>query len=145
MDLLSRARPNDRWCLAARCLLLATTLLVWVPAARGAVSETELKSAVLLRILELVEWPRDHFEDAGSPIVVNVAGDRRFATTLAATLADKRAHGRRIVVEATEDGSCRSCAVLVLGRSALPGSGDVLPSGSTLILMDSPEFGGSLP
>lgn len=81
-------------------LPLLPALGIFVPA-RGAVDsagEYEIKAAIYVNVLRLVDWPAGKYGDASMPLVIGVAGSDEMARALDEVAQSKMAAGRRIVV-----------------------------------------------
>ena len=106
-----------------RCNLLVRTLvallLAWSAPAGAAsqVEEYELKAAFLYQFTRYVSWPEG---DAG-PVAICVLGEDPFGPSLDATVADKTARGKPIVVRRIRSaGEGASCQILFVSRSERP-------------------------
>ena len=90
---------------AAIMTLLSICVIVASPAvsarqAPGPVSpEYMIKAAYLLNFARLVEWPRDAFATADSPVTIGIVGTDPFGEALEQTVEGKRISNRRIAVQ----------------------------------------------
>ena len=93
-------------------LLLPCTLL-----AQESV-ELRVKAAYLFNFAKFVEWPKTAFADENSAIVIGVAGENPFGTTLEDTVAGKRIGGRELQVrQVSSPGAARGCHMLFIADS----------------------------
>ena len=98
------------WCILP-CLLNGLML-----AAEPSPLEYQLKAADLLKFTQFVEWPKDGFADAGSPIAICVAGDAPIVQALAQMVEGESVSGRKVVVMKEPPDLARSCQVLFVGK-----------------------------
>jgi hypothetical protein len=89
----------------AGCRLLSTlglAVALWTalaPPAAAAANEYSVKAAFLYQFAKYVEWPAAAFDQPAAVSRFCVFGDNPFGSLLARTLAGKRVHERRVVVE----------------------------------------------
>jgi hypothetical protein len=81
--------------------LVVLTSALFVPVADGmeTVDEYEIKAAMYVNILRLVEWPAGRLADGASPLVIGVAGSEDMARALETIARGKSPAGRRITVK----------------------------------------------
>lgn len=82
--------------------------------------EYPVKAAMLFNFTQFVEWPKEAFAAADSPIVIGVAGDANpFANSLEQVVAGKKVAGRSIVIKYKVDAdSAGACQMLFVPASA---------------------------
>jgi hypothetical protein len=86
--------------LARSLVIVAAALSLAALAGADAADEYELKAAMYVNLLRLVEWPAGRLADPASPLVIGVAGSEDMARALDAIAARKSAStGRRITVK----------------------------------------------
>jgi hypothetical protein len=85
--------------LGAMLLLIWSLVAVQPLTAQDAVSEEQLKAAVIYNFVRFVEWPSSAFTNETTPLNVGVFANDAFVKTLEASLRDKKAHGRSFVVK----------------------------------------------
>jgi len=77
-----------------------------------------IKAAYLLNFAMFIEWPRDAFPTASSPITIGVVGSDPFGQTLDLTVDKRRIDNRRIVVKRLQWGQdFRQCHILFIGSA----------------------------
>jgi hypothetical protein len=96
-------------------IFTALVLLVLHPGAAsggpGAVSEAQVRAAVLLNLAKFVVWPR-----ASGPLVIGVAGDEAVAAALLRQVSNRTIAGRTLTVRTiTAAGGPSGCDVLYIG------------------------------
>jgi hypothetical protein len=84
-------------------------LIGWLAAicavdAHGAVRESAIKAAYLLKFPNFVEWPAGTFGGAQDPLVIAVYGDDEVAAELEQLTASRRAEGRPVTVRRLREG-----------------------------------------
>ena len=80
--------------------------------------EYDLKAVFLLNFARFVDWPRESFPDAGSPIVIGVLGEDPFGTTLREAVANETAHDRPLVVRQCQSvEELEACHILFVPQS----------------------------
>ncbi|GLI38939.1 DUF4154 domain-containing protein [Geobacter hydrogenophilus] len=80
-------------------------------------SEYQVKLAFLLNFARFVEWPKDAFADANSPIILGILGDDPFGTSLA-SIKGKTIHGRKLLINKFKDvDDIRDCHILFVSSS----------------------------
>lgn len=101
--------------LATLCLLGLT-----LPASRAAEQapplEYQVKAAFLLNFTKFVEWPRDGFADAASPISICLAGDAPIGQVLEQMAQGESVNGRKVVLVRAPPEPAKSCQVLFVGK-----------------------------
>ena len=88
-------------------LALATAALATEPALApsAALSENEIKCAMLYNFTRFVEWPDGALGDSSSPLLVGVLGDQAIFPVLQATLRDKKAGGHSFLLRRLDSGA----------------------------------------
>lgn len=63
------------------------------------VTEDQLKAAFIYNFTKFVEWPKNSFPDAKSPLVIGVMGNSLFAAEVESAVKDRHVNGRGFVVQ----------------------------------------------
>lgn len=102
-------------------LALAGLLLAWATHARAVEPslEASVKAAYLYKFLSFVEWPAGAFAEAGSPIVIGVAGDEQVLTELQRMLPERTVQGRALQARKVQPGDATSPLHVLLVGSRL--------------------------
>jgi hypothetical protein len=84
--------------------------------------QERVKAAFLHKFAGYVEWPREAFPDAASPVTIGVAGASAIATELEEAVTGRRIgerplHVRRLL---RGDRRCDGCQMLFIGRDVEP-------------------------
>jgi hypothetical protein len=125
-------------------LLLIGLLFGGGEAARGADAEVskeyQIKAAILYNFLKFVEWPRESFAEAASPIVIGVLGENPFGGELEKLVLGRKVNGRDIVVKrissVAEASSVQLLFVTVFDDSAR----SILRTSGVLTVGESAQF-----
>lgn len=64
--------------------------------AAKAMSESQVKGAFLYNFAKFVEWPSRAFQDANSPIVIGVMGEKQYSDAVETIIKGKTVNGRRL-------------------------------------------------
>ena len=126
----SRSKPGSAshrtW---SRIIALAVGMLLPVAAAgpttasAGALSEYEVKAALLYNFAKFVEWPANAFPSPDAPFVIGVLGSDPLGSSLVRLLAGKTVTGRAIVIRLwvgpRDRGPCQMLFVAGSERSGL--------------------------
>lgn len=107
---------------ALRCVaILSIACACGLVAAQDASApEQQIKAAYLFKFGGYVEWPEEAFRDAGSPVVIGVAGDTAIAKELEKVAANRTMNGRAVEVRQIRPGDEIDAAhILFVGRSQL--------------------------
>lgn len=106
-----------------------------------AVSEPEIKAAMLYNFIKFVEWPSPQ---AAGPFVIGVHGSGSFATVLARTVGGRVVQGRAVVVRKVQSAAeIQTChALFVAGTEAGRGMAAIEPARRSAVLTvgESPGF-----
>jgi hypothetical protein len=126
-------------------LTLAFLVMVLAPAAAQAqVNEYQVKAAFLYNFARYVEWPPQAFNSASDPIVICVAGQSPFGTSLEEAVSGKSLAGRRLVVrEISAVGSKCNCQILFVTaaeRKRFHSAVGELRDSAVLTVGDTPGF-----
>ena len=80
--------------------------------------QDRIKAAFLYKFSGYVEWPREAFHDAASPIMIGVAGASAIAEELEHAVAGRRIGERPLQVRRLlrAEARCDGCQVLFIGR-----------------------------
>jgi hypothetical protein len=82
---------------------------------------TEFKAALLSKLPAYVQWPAASFESPADPLVIGVLGDAPFQPLLEQLLADKKFHGRDVVVKHFPDfRGLQKCQILFVPAALAP-------------------------
>lgn len=82
------------------------------PAAE-APKEYQIKAAFLYNFTKYIEWPKERFPDADSPVVIAILGDNPFGNDLIEAVAGRLVFGRQVVVvPAASDDEARAAHLL---------------------------------
>jgi hypothetical protein len=98
-------------------LLFVAGLAGWLPVARGAATEYELKAVFLFNFTRFVDWPETAVPGK-TPLVIGVIGNDPFGAALDAAVRDETVNGRTLIVkrfQRKEDAGY--CHVLFISRS----------------------------
>jgi YfiR/HmsC-like len=80
--------------------------------------EYMIKAAYLLNFARLIEWPRDAFATADSPVTIGIIGDDPFGSALDLTVEGKRISNRRIAIQRLQwNQDLRRCHILFMSAS----------------------------
>lgn len=101
--------------LAVGCLL---TLQLPAAAQQELHAEDSLKAAFLVNFARFVEWPAEAFDDAESPLVIGVLGDRAFVHRLRKSAVGRRLRGRSLEVRTVRDAATAEGSHILFVRSA---------------------------
>lgn len=96
------AAPLRRRRAFIRTLLACAGGAACLPALAQAVGQTvenQVKAAFLYKFAGYVEWPAQSFDRPGSPFVIGIVDDDRFAQVLEQTIAGRGMNGRPVVVQ----------------------------------------------
>ena len=101
--------------------LVAASLCHAAGESASAIQE-RIKAAFLYKFAGYVEWPREAFADAASPIMIGVAGGRAIAEELEQAVAGRRIDERPLHVRRLlpADARCDGCQILFIGRDVEP-------------------------
>lgn len=101
-------------------LILLTPAVQRAHADDAANLEYPVKAAMLFNFTQFVDWPKEAFAAADSPIVIGVAGDANpFANALEQVVAGKKVAGRSIVIKYKVDAdSAGTCQMLFVPAAA---------------------------
>jgi hypothetical protein len=114
-------------------------------AAEPAPTEYQLKAVFLFNFAQFVEWPRDAFATADTPISICVLGKDPFGSNLDDTVRGESAMGRRLVVERHTDaanvGACHILFVPATQAGDIDGLVARTKDSSTLLVTDGPQHG----
>ncbi len=107
-----------------------STMLGSVPGLRGQASlpsEDQVKAAFIYNFAKFVEWPPAAFAEAGSPIIIGVAGDASVEDTLDRYVKDKTVEGRKLLVGRWKQGqSSPRCHILFIGSTVGSSHAEIL-------------------
>lgn len=119
---------------AAICLSLISSNLL-------AVTEYQIKAALLYKFSKFVEWPKTAFRDKRTPFGICVIGHDPFGSTLDA-ISDRRMHERRTIVRRLESGALRqqSCHTLFIPTSERSRLQSILLSIDNLPILTISDF-----
>lgn len=143
MAVLTRARLRSLLALACAGALVPSV----GPglAAEPAPTEYQLKAVFLFNFAQFVEWPRDAFASADTPLAICVLGKDPFGSNLDDAVRGESAGGRRLVVERhAGTASVDSCHILFVPAAE---SGEIdglvarLKDNRTLLVTDGPQHG----
>jgi hypothetical protein len=104
--------------LVAALVLLIPALCVSLPAHAGvdAADEYEIKAAMFVNLVRLVDWPPGTYGSAASPLVIGVAGSDDMAQALEKIAQSKSAPGtRQIRVKRITGASVVECQSIFVG------------------------------
>jgi hypothetical protein len=113
------AKPGlrRRASLGALLLFLWSILAQPLLAQEGAISEEQVKAAILYNFVRFVEWPSSAFQSENTPLTIGVLGSESFANTLSSSLRDKKAHGRSFLVKKLNSASdAVNCQIVFVAR-----------------------------
>jgi hypothetical protein len=80
-------------------------------------AEYKVKAAFLVNFARFVEWPKEAFDDAGSPFVIGVLGPDPFGPDLEEALRGKTVHGRGLVIRRfNRTSDLGRCQMLFIGE-----------------------------
>jgi len=80
--------------------------------------EYRIKAAFLYHFVQFVEWPPRAFANSGSPLVIGIVGEDRFAGALDAAMRGKAVNGHSLVIRhPTRPAELKNCHVLFVGES----------------------------
>jgi hypothetical protein len=106
-------------------------------------TEYQLKAVFLFNFAQFVEWPRDAFAAADSPLSICVLGKDPFGSDLDDAVRGESAMGRKLVVERHDAAeSVRACHILFVPASQtreIDGLAARSRRHSTLIVSDVPQ------
>ena len=124
-------------CIAASVIFCISPLAAQTPSAQ----EQQVKAAYLYKFGGYVEWPPEAFKEAGSPVVIAIAGDPSMAQEMEKVVGNRTVNGRSVQireVRSVEDAG--SPHILFVGRSQLSRIA-AIPSLShpVLIVTDAPN------
>jgi hypothetical protein len=98
--------------------LIAATMLLFTGAARGQLSDEEVKAAFLYNFSKFVQWPDDSYAGPKAPLVMGVLGNDGFGDLLENFVAGKTVSGRGVIVHrGTTLEQIGACHLLFVGRS----------------------------
>jgi hypothetical protein len=83
-------------------LIVAWVLMCSSPGTRAdaqSISEYQVKAAFLYNFARFVEWPKDAFPDARTPILLGIVGEDPFGGALEQTVKGKTISGRELVLK----------------------------------------------
>jgi hypothetical protein len=105
--------------ITAVAIALALSVSVHVRDARTAQAslEYEVKAAFLYNFAKFVEWPDNAFASADAPVVFCIVGTNPFDGALERVINDRTAHGRRILVQETAEGTPGACQLVFVSGS----------------------------
>jgi hypothetical protein len=112
--------------MATRSAFIAILLLsIAVPTAAGAaLSEYQVKAALIYNLAKFVEWPTSALPDSQPSIVLCILGQDPFGANLQQTIAGKMVHGRALEMRRIREiGAAQGCHILFISsseRSRLP-------------------------
>jgi hypothetical protein len=80
--------------------------------------EYMIKAAYLLNFARLIEWPRDAFDSANSPMTIGVIGADPFGQALELTVEGKKVNNRGVAVKRLQWGQdFRHCQILFISST----------------------------
>ena len=86
--------------------------------AQTTLSEYEVKAAYLYNFIKFVNWPADAFPEAGSPLVIGIAGTDPFGGNLEKMVQGKIINTRRLLVrQASRAEDLRGCHLVFVPRT----------------------------
>ncbi len=108
--------PLSRCAGAALASLLSIASVRWVSAQANPSSEYQVKAAFLFHFAQFVDWPREAFKDAATPLTYCTVGEDPFHGALDASLDGKTIDGRPArVVHFKQAQEIQGCQILFLG------------------------------
>jgi hypothetical protein len=109
-------RPGNRFTLQA--LVLSAMWAAAGLARAQAVSEMDVRAAVLLQLANYTEWPAVAFRSPQDPLQFCVLGDGRLAAALSAAGRDRKVYGHPVAVRLAADSrETSACHVLFIRYS----------------------------
>jgi hypothetical protein len=111
--------------MAALMRSLVLLLVVVAPLARGnedaSIATQRIKAAFLYKFAAYVQWPAGAFTEAGSPIVIGIAGADPMARELAQAVAGRKVGTRPMQVHrlGRADGTVECCQILFIGSGSI--------------------------
>lgn len=101
--------------------LLVLSLGVWLPTARAATTEYELKAVFLLNFTRFVEWPEDIMPPGKDALIIGVIGVDPFGEALDTAVRNEAVNGRPLIVKRFQrKEEVTVCHVLFVSRSETP-------------------------
>jgi hypothetical protein len=105
-----------RFSIAALSALLFVAGVRWVSAQTNTSGEYQVKAAFLFHFAQFVDWPREAFKDATTPLTYCTVGEDPFHGALDASLDGKTIDGRPArVVHFKQAQEIQGCQILFLG------------------------------
>ena len=112
-------------------------------AAEPAPTEYQLKAVFLFNFAQFVEWPRDAFASADTPLSICVLGKDPFGSNLDDAVRGESVAGRRLVVERHADvagvGSCHILFVPAAQSREIEALAAGARDSRTLLVTDGPQ------
>ena len=101
--------------------LVAASLCQAAGESASAIQE-RIKAAFVYKFAGYVEWPREAFPDASSPIMIGVAGASAIADELEHAVEGRQVGERALRVRrlSRSDARCDGCQILFIGRDVEP-------------------------
>ena len=129
-------------------LVLAMLIALTVPGLVNSAVETspeyQVKAVFLFNFAQFVEWPKDAFDTAHSPIIIGILGDNPFGSYLDETVRGETVESRPLQVQRYRRvDQIKTCHILFVSRSEAANLKEIfaaLKERSILVVGDGDDF-----